>query len=520
MNPSPIHLLLVEDNEPDARLLKHTLADVEVESFRVTHVELMADAVRRLARDRFDAILLDLSLPDSRGVGTVAHVNAAAPHLPIVVLTGLDNEETGVEAVRQGAQDYLVKGHSDGRLLTRAIRYAMERKRTEEELKSAQAETLNEKNRLEAVMEALPVGVAILDTEGGNIRWNPMFDQVWGSPRPVVQSIGEYALYKAWWADTGRPVQPEEWASARAVTKGEAVLGQEVQIERFDGSRAFVLNSAAPVFDALGNIVGCTVAILDITDRKQAEDALKKLNETLEQQVAERTAVATRRAAQLQRLAAELTQTEHRERRRLGNILHDHLQQLLYAARLNLGTLRRGDLQDPARTETIDRIDALLGECIAESRALTVQLCPPVLYESGLVMAVEWLGRYMEQTCGLNVDVDADPQAEPQSEEIRILLYEAARELLFNVVKHAETGRARLSLTVPGDGQVCLQVSDEGAGFAPADSSAQNTISGFGLFSIRERLELLGGSLHIDSTPGSGTCATITAPVSSPGSSP
>jgi signal transduction histidine kinase len=380
MNPSPIRLLLVEDNEPDARLLKHTLADVEVESFRVTHVELMADAVRRLARDRFDAILLDLSLPDSRGVQTVARVNAAAPHLPIVVLTGLDNEETGVEAVRQGAQDYLVKGHSDGRLLTRAIRYAME--------------------------------------------------------------------------------------------------------------------------------------------RKQAQEALKKLNETLEQRVAERTAVATRRAAQLQRLAAELTQTEHRERRRLGNILHDHLQQLLYAARLNLGTLRRGDLQDPSRTETIDRIDALLGECIAESRALTVQLCPPVLYESGLVMAVEWLGRYMEQTCGLVVDVDADPRAEPQSEEIRILLYEAARELLFNVVKHAETGRARLSLTVPGDGQVCLAVSDDGAGFALADSNSQNTISGFGLFSIRERLELLGGSLHIDSTPGSGTCATITAPVSSPGSSP
>ena len=226
-----------------------------------------------MASDSFDAILLDLSLPDSHGVKTVAQVNAVAPHLPIVVMTGLDDEEMGMEAVRQGAQDYLIKGHGDGRLVARAIRYAME--------------------------------------------------------------------------------------------------------------------------------------------RKQAEQQLKALNETLEQRVIERTAVATRRAAQLQVLAAELTQTEHRERRRLAQILHDHLQQLLYAARLNLGALRHGNPRESS-AETIDRIDALLGECIAESRALTVQLCPPVLHESGLAMAIEWLARHMQQTCGLNVDVEVDPQAEPR----------------------------------------------------------------------------------------------------------
>ena len=145
----------------------------------------------------------------------------------------------------------------------------------------------------------------------------------------------------------------------------------------------------------------------------------------------------------MQALAAQLTQTEHRERRRLAQILHDHLQQLLYAARLDLETLRRRDSIDASAQETIDRVDGLLGECIAESRSLTVQLCPPVLHEAGLAAAVEWLGRHMEQTCGLNVEIDVDPQAEPESEEIRILLFEAVRELLFNVVKHAETGRAR-----------------------------------------------------------------------------
>ena len=254
-------------------------------------------------------------------------------------------------------------------------------------------------------------------------------------------------------------------------------------------------------------------AIRYAMERKQAEQQLKALNETLEQRVAERTATATRRAAQLQALAAELTQTEHRERRRLAQILHDHLQQLLYAARLDLETLRRRDPIDPPMQETIERIDALLGECIAESRSLTVQLCPPVLHEAGLAAAVEWLGRHMEQTCGLNVEVEVDPQAEPESEEVRILLFEAARELLFNVVKHAETGRARVALTAAPDDGVCLAVSDEGAGFAPADpKSEQATASGFGLFSIRERLELLGGRLEVETAPGRGTRVTIWAP--------
>jgi signal transduction histidine kinase len=163
--------------------------------------------------------------------------------------------------------------------------------------------------------------------------------------------------------------------------------------------------------------------------------------------------------------------------------------------------------------EQIDQVDALLGECIAESRALTVQLCPPVLQEAGLTAAVEWLGHHMQQTCGLNVEVEVDPKAEPGSEELRILLFEAARELLFNVVKHAETGRARVSLTMAPDQNVCLTVADDGAGFAHLDSVLERTdSSGFGLFSIRERLELMGGRLHIDTAPHHGTRVTISVP--------
>jgi signal transduction histidine kinase len=126
----------------------------------------------------------------------------------------------------------------------------------------------------------------------------------------------------------------------------------------------------------------------------------------------------------------------------------------------------------------------------------------------------------MGQTCGLTVETEVDPQAEPESEELRVLLFEAARELLFNVVKHAETGCARLSLRVFDGGELRLVVADEGAGFVPAEQKVESDATGFGLFSLRERLELLGGRLHVEAVPGRGTRVSIVAPSrssSSPG---
>jgi len=154
-----------------------------------------------------------------------------------------------------------------------------ERKKADEALALAHAETVNEKHRLEAVMKALPVGLAILDAQGGNISSNSAFEQVWGSPRDPVSTIDDYTIYQAWWVDTGRLVRPEEWASARAVQHGETVVTQEMEIQRFDGTRAFVLNSAAPIRDSEGHITGCAVAIMDITGRRQAEEALRAIEE-------------------------------------------------------------------------------------------------------------------------------------------------------------------------------------------------------------------------------------------------
>ncbi len=137
-------ILLVEDNPGDARLLQAFLAEVGASRFELTHVETLGDGLKRLVEQQFDVILLDLSLPDSHGLDTVARMHQAASDKPIVVLTGLNDEVVALEAVRKGAQDYLVKGQIDSTLLLRAMRYAIERKRINIEL-----EKLNElKNQL------------------------------------------------------------------------------------------------------------------------------------------------------------------------------------------------------------------------------------------------------------------------------------------------------------------------------------------------------------------------------------
>ena len=149
------------------------------------------------------------------------------------------------------------------------------RKRSQE-LEKTRMVVENEKLRLEAVMEALPAGVAITNARGGNIDFNRAYEEVWGGPPPPAPSVEDNEAYKAWWAGTGRIVEPEEWASAVAVQKGEAVRDQLLEIQRFDGSRAFVINSAAPVRDAAGNIIGSAVAIQDITALRKTENDLRE----------------------------------------------------------------------------------------------------------------------------------------------------------------------------------------------------------------------------------------------------
>lgn len=153
MNDECIKVLLVEDNPGDARLVEIALSDPGPVTYKLDRVGLLSAALRRLEKDRFELLLLDLSLPDSHGLDTVTAIRSRCEDVPIVVLTGMDNETVALEALRIGAQDYLVKGTATGETLRRTIRYAIERRRILEDLKDHQYVSEEDKREIEKVME-------------------------------------------------------------------------------------------------------------------------------------------------------------------------------------------------------------------------------------------------------------------------------------------------------------------------------------------------------------------------------
>jgi signal transduction histidine kinase/ActR/RegA family two-component response regulator len=255
--------------------------------------------------------------------------------------------------------------------------------------------------------------------------------------------------------------------------------------------------------------------------RRQVEEDLKRLTESLEQRVAQRTRALQERTSQLQTLASQLAHAEQRERRRLARLLHDDLQQLLVAARLKVAMIRRRATEETL-CGWLAQVDGLLDQAISGSRSLTFELSPPVLYDAGLEPAVKWLAGQMEEKHGLMVEVEALAQVEPVGEDIRILLFHAVRELLFNVVKHAASDRALVRISRADGDLLEILVADQGAGFDPAildQFAAKNPAAtgGFGLFSLRQRLELLGGRLDAESSLGAGTRMVIHIPLGAAG---
>ena len=306
-------------------------------------------------------------------------------------------------------------------------------------------------------------------------------------------------------------------------------LPNDYRIILDDGSLRWLSANGMTMFSGRGSkkhAIELFGTVLDITDRKLNEDSLREseerlqqLNAELEDRVRERTRdlvdseqrlrataeLAEQGSRQLRRLALELSRTEERERRRLAQILHDHLQQLLIAAKMRVESLARdNDLQD--RQERLVGISTVIDVAIDATRTLAVELVPPVLHSQGLPAALQWLSTRIQEQHGLTIEASLDTAANPLSEESRDLLFQASRELLLNVIKHAHANKAKLRLGVEGS-HVVLEVSDAGAGFDPA--AATEDAPTFGLFHLRERLAAVGGEIQIDSEINKGTTVQV-----------
>ncbi|MCP4608675.1 MAG: PAS domain S-box protein [Planctomycetes bacterium] len=229
----------------------------------------------------------------------------------------------------------------------------------------------------------------------------------------------------------------------------------------------------------------------DVTERKRAEEQLFEYQEKLKS------------------LASQLSVIEERERHRLATDLHDHIGQSLVISKMKLDSLRES-MSSGESADVLRDVCDCLGDVIRDTRTLTFDLSSPILYELGFETAVsEWLDEQIKEKHGIQTEFRDDGQPKPLDNDIRALLFRNVRELLINIVKHAKARKVKVSVIKVGE-QICVIIEDDGVGFEPAKVGSN---TGFGIFSIRERLEQLDGHLEIESEPGRGSRFTMTAPL-------
>jgi len=352
---------------------------------------------------------------------------------------------------------------------------------------------------LQLLLETATQGIVLVDAQATIVTANRALEAMFGwAPGELIgQSIEQLEPPGA------RHARAQHWTGYFAAP-GARPPGVNAEFfgQRKDGSTFPIEVSLNHVADAGG---GHAIAfITDSTERKRAAAALQ-----------ERTIELEHRTAQLSRLASDLTLAEQRTREQLAKTLHDGLQQLLVGAALNLERHLAREAQRGARPdELLVRAKGHLDQASADARSLSQELFPPALHLVGLPAALTWLAARTRNQYGLVVPVSADPLANSDRKDVRTLLFESVRELLFNAVKHAQVDRVTIDLSLDPDDALCITVADQGIGFDPAGLVERGKAgkAGWGLFSIRERLTLLGGRFDIESTPGQGTRFRLVAP--------
>jgi diguanylate cyclase (GGDEF)-like protein/PAS domain S-box-containing protein len=249
-------LLLVEDNPGDARLFREMFQEQGSHKTELTHVERMSDAEAQLAERAFDIILLDLGLPDAQGLAAVRRARAAAPRVPLVVLTGLDDESLAAQALQEGAQDYLIKGQTDTRGILRALRYAVERTNMEEAL-------FVEKERAQVTLNSIGDAVVCTDISGNITFLNLVAEKMtgWSWDEASGQPLGE--AFRILDAATREPIpNPMEMAVGQNKT---VHLPSNCILVRRDGIETPIEDSVAPIHDRDGQPTGAVIVFRDVS---------------------------------------------------------------------------------------------------------------------------------------------------------------------------------------------------------------------------------------------------------------
>ena len=547
-------VLLVEDNPGDALLLREALADLAGSlSFDLVHVGRLEAALQRIGQETFDAILLDLSLPDAQGVDTVVRMQEAAPRLPIVVLTGLDNDAAALEAMRAGAQDYLVKGQIDGRLLVRAVSYAIERKRTQEEIEQHLSRIIALKDingALTATLELPAVLKILLEKVGSLMPELCATVKLWDQERSNLDPVACRNLDENEWKAVAADREFEREFIDKVFLSKTSLVVNDVQNDNRVRDHDFYRRHDLNAYLGIPLLVDDQVlGVLSFYAKEEREFTGEK-TEFLSA-LASQASVAIGNSivhGQVKQLASHLERSNRVKEEFLGVISHElrtplnvvkgyiELFQNRFFGELT-GEQERAFEKIAVQTKNqLAMINSILHAITIESDVAAVHndevslrdfldgLQETYLPSPDRKLTFEW--RYRPEL----------PVVKTDKTKLRYIFY----NLINNAVKFTPEGQVSVSAAVldssrvapniraSEEGRIWLQfeVSDTGIGisheflplifekFSQVDSSTTRVHGGIGLglHIVKRCIELLQGTIHVESEPGKGSTFFVRIP--------
>lgn len=521
MNSEKIDILMVDDDPGAYRLVKLILDESpKPVKFIVKSVGTMAEALDVLAGRSFDLVMLDLGLPDSNGVQTVEKVYHAYPHIPIVVLTGLADEEAGIQAIKKGASDYLVKGKFFRDMLVRTIRYSLERKEFEQLSRHSE-------ERLKAIMDNIQTGIILVDAETHTIvDANPAAVKMIGAAKDkIVGSVcNDY-------------ICPDRNGQCPITDLKKDVDNAENQLVGADGVKLPILKTAVPV--VLSDRKYLLESFVDITERKHAEEKLKIAKEQAENTGTKLEQVNLQLESSIEQaklLTKEAIRANQAKSQFLANMSHEirtPMSGILGMLELAMDEPLGDKVADYLQTAKLsaDTLLAIIDDILDISKIEAGKICIEIIDCSlkQLLYDIDTLIRPQAEQKDIEFTISIDTPVPEQIRTDPTRLRQCLLNLLGNAVKFTDSGYVRVHVNGQDgkDGAIVrFDVEDTGIGieldkqklifkaFTQADYTTTRKFggTGLGLVITRNLVKLLGGTISLTSGPGGGSTFSLTIP--------
>jgi len=509
-------ILIVDDDPTNIRLLTKTLQG----PYDICAVTNGYDAISQVKKTLPDLLILDVMMPDLSGFEVCKLIKAeeAYADIPVLFLTANDTVEAEIIGLELGGIDYFKKPVNQDLLKLRVSIYIelkkqrdlLVRQKTElelanEQLKQTQRALQKSENLYRAVLENQTDVIARYVPGGTYTYVNEAYCRKFG--KSADQLIG------AKWAPDAYPEDiPFIEAELNKLTADNPVVVIENRVHTATGEVRWMQFVNRGFFNESSSLLEIQAAGRDITEKKDAELFLAQAKESLEREVLARTAALELANEEMKKVSFELIWAEEKERERIAGELHDKVGQSLLLAKMILGALA-DELQSDTQRTTAEKAVSLIGTSIQDIRSLTFKIRPPLLESSNMERTLKWLCASINDEYDIRVVFTGTNTEMPLTSELRNVIYHVVRELLLNVVKHAQTKDAELSLHTD-DTTLTLRVTDNGVGFSPSDAINKHvTYGGYGLYNIHQRIKHIGGTFTVESAPGMGTVVTLVVPM-------